>query len=139
MSLAALVYWDASAILSALVEDEHTEQAQQWIEKEGVHLVSTLAYAEVLAVLERLRRVDQVSSKLIDGAMEAFEQGPWQKVNLQPEWKELRSLCSQWPLRGADLWHLAMALALTKEIGELVFLTFDKRLDQAAKGVGFRL
>jgi predicted nucleic acid-binding protein len=139
MSLPALVYWDASAILSALVEDEHTERAQGWIEKEGIHFISTLAYAEVIAVLERLRRVDHVSSKLIDSAIEALEQGPWQRVNLEPEWTEMRSLSSQWSLRGADLWHLSMASALSKEIGDLVFLAFDKRLHLAAKGMGFRV
>jgi len=43
----SVVYWDASAILSALFKDLRSEEAIEWIRKKGVHLISTLAYAEV--------------------------------------------------------------------------------------------
>jgi predicted nucleic acid-binding protein len=133
---AQLVYWDASAILSALVEDDHTDQAQDWLKKRGAHVVSTLSYAEVLAVFERLRRSGVVSEKLVDRFLEGFEQGPWQRLDLQPDWGDIRFLASKWSLRGADLWHLSTAMGLRREIGEMVLLTFDNRLRLAAKGVG---
>ena len=34
----ALVYWDASAILSVLFNDSHTPAALEWAEREGIHL-----------------------------------------------------------------------------------------------------
>jgi predicted nucleic acid-binding protein len=133
---AQVIYWDASAILSALVEDDHTDQAQEWLKKRGAHVVSTLSYAEVLAVFERLRRSGVVSEKLVDRSLEGLERGPWQRLDLQPDWGDIRSLASQWSLRGADLWHLSTAIGLRREIGEMILLTFDKRLRLAAQGAG---
>jgi predicted nucleic acid-binding protein len=133
---AQVIYWDASAILSALVEDDHTDQAQEWLKKRGAHVVSTLSYAEVLAVFERLRRSGGVSEKLVDRSLEGLERGPWQRLDLQPDWGDIRSLASQWSLRGADLWHLSTAMGLRREIGEMTLLTFDKRLRLAAQGAG---
>jgi predicted nucleic acid-binding protein len=133
---AQVIYWDASAILSSLVEDDHTDQAQEWLKKRGAHVVSTLSYAEVLAVFERLRRFGVVSEKLVDRSLEGLERGPWQRLDLQPDWGDIRSLASQWSLRGADLWHLSTAMGLRREIGEMTLLTFDKRLRLAAQGAG---
>ena len=133
---AQVIYWDASAILSALVEDDHTDQAQEWLKKRGAHVVSTLSYAEVLAVFERLRRSGVVSEKLVDRSLEGLERGPWQRLDLQPDWGDIRSLASQWSLRGADIWHLSTAMGLRREIGEMTLLTFDKRLRLAAQGAG---
>jgi predicted nucleic acid-binding protein len=133
---AQVIYWDASAILSALVEDDHTDQAQEWLKKRGAHVVSTLSYAEVLAVFERLRRSGVVSEKQVDRSLEGLERGPWQRLDLQPDWGDIRSLASQWSLRGADLWHLSTAMGLRREIGEMTLLTFDKRLRLAAQGAG---
>ena len=133
---AQVIYWDASAILSALVEDDHTDQAQEWLKRGDAHVVSTLSYAEVLAVFERLRRSGVVSEKLVDRSLEGLERGPWQRLDLQPDWGDIRSLASQWSLRGADLWHLSTAMGLRREIGEMTLLTFDKRLRLAAQGAG---
>jgi predicted nucleic acid-binding protein len=133
---AQVIYWDASAILSALVEDDYTDQAQEWLKKRGAHVVSTLCYAEVLAVFERLRRAGVVSEKRVDRSLESLERGPWQRLDLQPDWGDIHSLASQWSLRGADLWHLSTAMGLRREIGELILLTFDKRLRLAAQGAG---
>ena len=99
-------------------------------------MVSTLSYAEVLAVFERLRRSGVVSEKLVDRSLEGLEHGPWQRLDLQPDWGDIRSLASQWSLRGADLWHLSTAMGLRREIGEMTLLTFDKRLRLAAQGAG---
>lgn len=133
---AQVIYWDASAILSALVEDDHTDQAQEWLKKRGAHVVSTLSYVEVLAVFERLRRSGVVSEKLVDRSLEGLERGPWQRLDLQPDWGDIRSLASQWSLRGADLWHLSTAMGLRREIDEMTLLTFDKKLRLAAQGAG---
>lgn len=133
---AQVVYWDASAILSALVVDDHTEQAQEWLRRRGAHVLSTLAYAEVLAVFERLRRSGIVSERLVVRSLEGLERGLWHRLELQPSWRDIRSLGSKWSLRGADLWHLSTATGLRREMGELILLTFDKRLQLAAQGEG---
>lgn len=131
-----VVYWDASAILSALIQDQHSAAAQRWSDKSGLHLAATLSCAEVFAVLYRLQREKGIAEKVIREMSDTFEFGPWQKLNLQPEWYVMKDLAARWSLRGADLWHLACAAVLRKEIPELVLLTFDKRLGGAAEGEG---
>ena len=67
---------------------------------------------------------------------ESLEGGLWRRLNIWPDWEIVPLLSRRWPLRGADLWHLATAKSLQKEFPELLFLTFDDRLQKAAQGEG---
>jgi predicted nucleic acid-binding protein len=133
------LYWDASAILSALIQDIHSEKAQQWAQRPGVHLISTLSYAEVLAVLERVRRERIMASVLVDAALETLKNGPWRLLNFSPPWQTLLVLSKKWSLRGADLWHIAAAKSIRDQLPELELLTFDDRLHAAAEGEGISI
>jgi hypothetical protein len=42
-------------------------------------------------------------------------------------------------LRGADLWHLALAKTLQADLPELGLVTFDEALAEAAVGEGLSL
>ena len=57
---------------------------------------------------------------------------------MSPDWNLMRALSLKWPLRGADLWHLAAAKNLHADLPELKVLSFDQRLVRAAReeGVG---
>jgi len=130
------VYWDSSAVLSALFRDEHSAAASKRAGEPAVHLLSTLAWAEVLAVIARIERERVLAKVLVAAAREALEDGPWRRLNAVPDWREVRSLSTKWPLRGADLWHLAVAKSLQTELPELTFMSFDTRLAAAAHGEG---
>jgi predicted nucleic acid-binding protein len=130
----AVIYWDASAILSALFTDRHSDEAQAWAHRAGLHLMSTLAYAETCAVIARLHRQRLAAEVLSQAAQEVLDSGPWRRVTAWPAWNLLGSLAKQWSLRGADLWHLATAKTLLNELPELQLLTFDARLQLAAEG-----
>lgn len=129
-------YWDASAVLSTLFRDEHSEQALEWADREGVHLMSSLCFAEVAAVIARLRRERDLTDILLDAAKEALLMGPWRRLNLLPAWSDIERLAERWPLRGADLWHLATAASLAEELGDVALFAFDTRLAVAAEGEG---
>ncbi len=129
----SVIYWDASAILSALFKDSRSEEAIEMSRKKGVHLISSLAYAEVCAVITRLERERILADVLISAAFEALDLGPWRHLNILPEWEVIKVLAKKWSLRGADLWHLAAGKTFQKQIPELELLTFDKRLRAAAK------
>ncbi len=131
-----VIYWDASAILSALIKDSHSDEAQKWAKQEGIHLISTLSYSEVLTVLARMRRERLMSEVLVEAAIESLNNGPWRRLNLSPVWKIVVNFSKKWPLRGVDLWHLATAKSIQEEIPELLLLTFDHRLKVAAQGEG---
>src|SRR5512136_1508959 len=111
-----IVYWDTSAILSSLFSDRHSALAIEWARADGVHLLSSLAYAEAWAVIGRLRRERILADILIEAAAETLHHGPWRRLHSQPDWKLVRSLAEKWPLRGADLWHLATARNLKDEL-----------------------
>jgi predicted nucleic acid-binding protein len=130
------VYWDASPVLSCLFRDAHSEEALGCSRRPGYHLLSSLAYAEVSAVIARIERERALPAVLADSAREALELGPWHRVALTPAWSHVREQAERWPLRGADLWHLAAALTLQSELPELTLFTFDARLARAATGVG---
>jgi len=130
-----VVYWDSSAVLSALFKDTHSEEAQEWAQKDGVHLLSTLAYSEVCAVIMRLKKERHIADVLAEAAFEALEAGPWRHLNLGPEWSQIKAMSRRLALRGADLWHLALAKTTQDQLPELMLLTFDRKLRSAAKGV----
>ena len=101
-----------------------------------MHLLSTLAWAEVHAVIARVEREHVLTGVLINAAREVLEEGPWRRLNASPEWNLMQGLSSKRPLRGADLWHLCTAMSLQSELPELRILTFDARLATAARGEG---
>ena len=69
-----------------------------------------------------------------EAAREALVQGPWRRINVLPDWSFALQFARKWPLRGADLWHLAAARTLQVELPELRVLSFDERLAAAAAG-----
>jgi len=128
-----VIYWDSSAVLSALFTDSNSRAAQKWSGVKGVHFVSTLTFAEVSAVIHRMQRERLISETLYQTAFEVLDNGPWRRISTWPEWEIIRSLSTKHPLRGADLWHLATAKSMHTEFPELYLLSFDKRLIKAAQ------
>ena len=49
-----VIYWDTSAVLSALLQDVNSAAASAWLARDAVHLVSSLAGAEFHACIARL-------------------------------------------------------------------------------------
>jgi predicted nucleic acid-binding protein len=132
----SVVYWDASAVLSVLFRDRYSDQATEVARRPLTHLVSTLGWAEVMAVIARLERDRALPTVLADSARELVRNGPWRRLALQPDWAALDELARGWPVRGADLWHLATAATLSRELPGLRMITFDGRLTAASHGVG---
>jgi predicted nucleic acid-binding protein len=128
-----VIYWDSSAVISALFKDPNSRRAKAIAERDGLHLLTTLAYAEVNAVMARMKREDILTEVLFQSAHEILGRGPWRRISIAPEWTMTRRLAAKHPLRGADLWHLAAAISLKSEFRELSLLTFDQRLKTAAQ------
>lgn len=128
-----VIYWDASAILSMIFQDVNSGAARKWIETDAVHFVSSLAYAEVCAVLARMHKLKVLSDVLITAGYDVLNRGPWRRTTVNPDWSTLQTVSEFRSLRGTDLWHLATALKLRNDFPELMLLTFDKKLEKAAK------
>lgn len=132
-----ILYCDTSAILSMLVDDQHSDAARRAIEAADYNIVSTLAIAETLAVMGRRAREAPCESALLKAAAQTFFDGTWLWTLETPPKTIIANLAQSHPLRGADLWHLACAKALAAEFPELQLLTFDKALLRAADDEGF--
>lgn len=130
------IYWDASAILSVLVNDVHSAKATATARGAGTHLVSTLGYAEAFAVIARFERDGTLPTVLASAARDVIVDGPWRRLALQPDWSAIEGLSPRLPVRGADLWHLATAETLRRQLPELKMITFDARLILASQVIG---
>jgi len=134
-----VIYWDASAILSILVEDEHSAKAIKTEKRKGIHLASTLGFAETSAVLKRMNHQTVLTDVLYASALESLENSVIRKINVQPDWKIMQELSTRYVLKGADLWHLATVKTIQPKLPEVLIFSFDKQLSNAAKkeGVAF--
>lgn len=68
--------------------------------------------------------------------MTTLDHGPWTYIASAPRLEITRALAQSWRLRGADLWHLALAKSLSERLPGLQMLTFDTALAEAAAGEG---
>jgi predicted nucleic acid-binding protein len=73
---------------------------------------------------------------LAQSALEGLAEGPWRFLNVCPSREQMDSLRGRYSLRGADFWHLALAMTLRKDLPELVILTFDQKLREGAEREG---
>ena len=131
-----VIYWDSSAVLSALFEDSHSHTATKWASKSTLHLISTLAYTETSSVVSRMGREGVLKEEDLNSILDTLDRGAWRHLNLSPDREIVRPLARKWSLRGADLWHLAAAKTLQTRLPEIYLLTFDGRLEAAARGEG---
>ena len=89
---------------------------------------SALLEAELLAAFRREHVEADISDFIKDLALVSPD---------RPLSKELRRTAEAGYLRGADMWHVACALFLSPEPGELTFLTLDKPQRAVARRLGF--
>ncbi len=134
-----VVYWDASALLSAMFADAHSTQAVATAQRPLTHLVSTLGYAETAAAIARAESRGMIDARRAKDARELLRRGPWRRLTLQPDWVVISSLASTAGLRGADLWHLASVSTLNRQLPEARLFSFDERLSSAAAALGIAL
>jgi predicted nucleic acid-binding protein len=130
------IYWDSSALIKRYVTEEHSDSVRSNFKKSSLHFTSTISHAEVLASFSRLKREGYIS------------QDELQKISLSflADWNNLyvvqysdgpqaiaQTISSNVSARGMDLIHLTSALHLQNEGLEIEFISFDIRLNNAAK------
>ena len=132
----APLYWDSSAILSLAFDDVHSTLAKRHFRRAHRHLLSSLARAECASVIARVVRSGEMAVALGDRAIDSIARTPWLALTDGPSPATLRVLARRYPLRGADLWHLALTVDLGESLPGLRLLTFDSVLGAAARAEG---
>ncbi len=129
----AVIYWDSTALLSYLFQDESSEQVVEYAQKKGVHLVTSVTIAEVYSAIGRVHKEELLPASLVELLFSMLDTVPFSRLNIMPNSEALKILACRWQLKGASLWHLATAKTLQEEFPELLLLTLDRELAKASE------
>jgi predicted nucleic acid-binding protein len=136
----ALVYFDSSALVKLLVQEDGSDLAADLWDSCDAALASRLAYPEVRAALTAADRHHDLSDDDLDTAERAWEQY-WAAVRpvelTAAVERRAGQLARSYALRGADAVHLASALALGDP--ELIIAVWDRRLHAGAASAELRV
>lgn len=133
----SLAYFDSSAFVKLLVEEEGSELAAILWDSCDAALSSRLAYPEVRAALAAARRARRLTADQEEQTATAWE-GYWAATRAVELTQDVSAhagdLAGRHALRGADAVHLASVLAL--ETPDVVLAVWDARLREAATAEG---
>lgn len=133
----AVVYFDSSALVKLLVQEEGSDLAAELWDGCDAAVASRLAYPEVRAALAAAGRNHDLDRDGLAAAEQAWEEY-WpatRPVELtRPVEQQAGQLAVQFGLRGADAVHLASALALS--VPGLILAAWDRRLRAGASATG---
>jgi predicted nucleic acid-binding protein len=135
-----LVYFDSSAFVKLLVEEEGSNIAATLWDGCDAAIASRLAYPEVRAALAAAARNHDLHEHEVDTAEKAWDSywAATRPVELTAAVEQRAGqLARQHGLRGADAVHLASALAIGDP--DLVFAVWDRRLHTGARAAGIRV
>lgn len=121
-----LGYVDTSCLVAiAFAERGHEALARELLSFDRL-FASNLAEAELCAAFAR---------EGVEGAAGFLSALTWVFPN-RPLPEEYAQVLSRGYVRGADLFHLACALFVRRELGDLLFLSVDQRQTDVARSLG---
>jgi uncharacterized protein len=133
----ALVYFDASALVKLVIDEDGSDVAARLWDGCDAALASRLAYVEVCAALAASHRNNDLAEAGLETALAGLD-AFWASVRPLEitEAVQLRAglFARQHSLRGADAIHLASATAVGDP--ELLMAVWDRRLAKGARTVG---
>lgn len=136
------VYWDSSALIKRYFEEEGSDTVQNLFQKGQAHFTATIAHAEILSTIHRLRREGRLSQQELESVRQEFLLD-WRGFRTLTYGREVQevaeSIITMCALRGADLIHLASAMRLSQDGITSSLATFDQRLRTAAADSGLEI
>jgi hypothetical protein len=136
----AIVYFDSSAFVKLVVEEEGSDLAAELWDGCDAAVSSRLSYPEVRAALSAARRNHDLTARALELASSMWEDF-WtatRPVELTSEIEQRAgNLASELALRGADAVHLASALTLGTS--DLVVAVWDRQLHAGAAACNLRV
>lgn len=136
----AIVYFDSSALVNLLVEEEGSDLAEAVWDGCDAAVVSRLVYPEVRAAIAaagRDRRLDFEGPRQAEAAWETYWAATRAVEFTDGIAVHAGRLAVEHALGGADAVHLASALAIGTD--DVVLVTWDQRLRSGARAAGVAL
>lgn len=136
-----IAYFDSSGIVKWFFDEQYSESAKDIKNKAKIVVTSVIAFPEVLSAFNRALREGRCAKSEMDMVRKEFLRiwPSFQWINASEEViRQAGELIFTYNLRGFDAIHLASALVLKEDDGdiELFFSCFDRNLNQAAKDTG---
>ena len=135
-------YWDASALVPLVVEEEATRRARAWLAEDPTIVTWAWTRVELAGAVERRARQGELSQAQRRAALSRFDElaRSWDEVvDLFAVRARALALLARHDLRAADAAQLAAALlAAEQDPAGLVFVCLDGRLAAAADREGLR-
>ena len=136
-------FWDSSALVPLVCRETDSARCRSWLRADPVVLVWALTATEVVSALSHKRREDGLSAR-------TFATAKRRLAKLESAWSEVshydavrakaRRLLEVHALSAADALHLAAALiAVEDRTSDVGFVSFDRRLNEAAEKEGFQV
>jgi predicted nucleic acid-binding protein len=133
----AVIYFDSSALVKLLVEEEGSDLAAQLWDGCDAAVSSRLVYPEVRAALAAAARNHDLDPAGQTAAQDAWEEY-WSATRpiefTRAVEQDAGELAARHALRGADAVHLASALAVS--LPGLILAAWDRRLRDGAQAAG---
>jgi predicted nucleic acid-binding protein len=136
-------FWDSSAIIPLIVQEEQSKYCVQAYRTDRDMLVWTMSKVEVLSALCRRVREGALGPASFDAAtlrMSFFFESIYEVDAIKRVKERAMRLLRVHPLRAADALQLAAVMVATEEdVRRLPFMCFDDRLAAAAQLEGFEV
>ena len=136
-------FWDASAIVPLLVEEDSSPTCRSWLGSDADLIVWGLTVTEATSAVRRKQRLNQLSDDDAQIALKRLGRlvSAWSQVQA---WESVRDrahrLLASHDLGAADSLQRAAALVVTHERPTLLsFVCLDQRLARAASKEGFEV
>ncbi len=131
-------YFDTSAVIKWFVDEVGSSDSIDALEMADASWTCRVTYPETRAVVAALRRGGRIDEARTTAIRTAFDEARWPRLSVVEVTDELArlagDLAERHALRGLDAIHLAAALAIRG--GDLVVVTWDARLWDAARSQG---
>lgn len=126
-------YFDSSVAIAALLEEDRSVEARQFLETDDQYLISWLSHVEIRRNLARAR--ESLANQFIrERFLSRFEAMLVATID-ENDWRLAAEIAESTLLKSLDALHLAVASNL--ELQNLTFLTFDKKQADVARQLGF--
>jgi predicted nucleic acid-binding protein len=136
-----VTFWDSSAVVPLLVEEEHSSRVTEWIAGDTALVLWTLTPVEVASALRRLARenaLDDEATHVAETRLDEIVRASHVVDDVEPVKALARRLFRFHPLRAFDALQLGAALHWAEGHPQGRTLhTFDRRLALAARREGF--
>ena len=133
-------FWDASAVVSLLLDEPASAQAHRWFQEDPQLLVWWATELECVSAISRREREGALDLRTSAIALHRLDALARQWIEVQPVLAVrglARRLLRVHPLRAADSLQLAAALTVAEqEPASITFVCLDQRLTEAAMREG---